>query len=274
MSGFTLTGLDGKVAVVTGAGRMRSIGRSIALDLARAGCDVALTGTGRPPESYPEEEKEAGWRDVESVAEEIRGLGRRAMTRTMSIDDEDACDRLADEVVTELGRVDVLVNAAAAPRGKDHARVVDMETDAWRRSIDINLHGTFYMCRAFARKMVAAGQGGAIINISSIASKMMREMRSAYSAGKVGMNALTSAMSKELGSDGIRVNSICPGYILTSRLDDVPADVRPTMVKDIPLGRAGEPEDISAIVVFLASDQGAWITGQQWNVDGGQVTMH
>jgi 3-oxoacyl-[acyl-carrier protein] reductase len=273
-NGFALTGLDGKVAVVTGGGRMRSIGRAIALDLARAGCDVALTGTGRAPETYPAEEQDVGWRDVESVAEEIRALGRRAMTHTMSIRDPAACEELASEVVSELGRVDVLVNAAAAPRGKDHARVVDMEIEAWQRSIDINLNGAFYMCRAFGRRMIDGERGGSIVNISSIASKMMREMRSAYSAGKVGMNALTSSMAKELGSAGIRVNSICPGYILTSRLEDVPADVRPRMIQEIPLGRAGLPEDISAIVVFLSSDQGSWITGQQWNVDGGQVTMH
>jgi 3-oxoacyl-[acyl-carrier protein] reductase len=273
-NGFALTGFEGKVAAVTGAGRMRSIGRAIALDLARAGCDVALTGTGRSPESYPAEEREAGWRDVESVADEIRAMGRRAMTSTMSINDPAACEQLAGDVVSELGRVDVLVNAAAAPRGNDHARVIDMEIEAWQRSIDINLNGAFYMCRAFGRRLVEGERGGSIVNISSIASKMMREMRSAYSAGKVGMNALTSSMAKELGSSGIRVNSICPGYILTSRLEDVPADVRPKMIQEIPLGRAGMPEDISAIVVFLASDQGAWITGQQWNIDGGQVTMH
>jgi 3-oxoacyl-[acyl-carrier protein] reductase/meso-butanediol dehydrogenase/(S,S)-butanediol dehydrogenase/diacetyl reductase len=253
---------------------MRSIGRSIAIDLARAGCDVALTGTGRPADAYPDEEKEVGWRDVESVADEIRSLGRRAMTRTMSIDQPVACDQLATDVVAELGRVDVLVNAAASARGKDHARVIDMDTEAWQRAIDINLNGTFYMCRAFGREMVEAGNGGSIVNISSIASKMMREMRSAYSASKVGMNALTSSMAKELGAEDVRVNAICPGYILTSRLEDVPADVRPKMVQEIPLGRAGMPEDISSIVVFLASDQGSWITGQQWNIDGGQVTMH
>ena len=107
---YALTGLEGKVAVVTGAGRMRSIGRPIAVELARAGCDVVVTGTGRDPSTYPDEEQAAGWRDIESVADEIRALGRRALPLVTSVADPDAVDALADRVVAELGRVDVLVN--------------------------------------------------------------------------------------------------------------------------------------------------------------------
>jgi len=171
--GLTLTGLDGKVVVVTGAGRRRSIGRAIAVELARAGCDVVLTGTGRPPERYPDDEKAVGWRDVDSVADEVRELGRRAFPIVSNVADEVAVARLADTVMHELGRIDFVVNNAGAARGPDRVPVVDLEPDVWRHVIDVNLNGTFYMSRAFGRLLVEQGRGGAIVNISSIGGKMM-----------------------------------------------------------------------------------------------------
>ena len=114
MSGLTLTGLDGKVAVVTGAGRMRSIGRPIAVEAACAGCDVVLTGTGRPPELYPDDEKEGGWRGIDAVADEARGLGRRALPLVSDVSDPAAVEALAQRVADEMGRVDIVVNNAGA----------------------------------------------------------------------------------------------------------------------------------------------------------------
>ncbi len=114
MSGLVLSGLEGKVAVVTGAGRMRSIGRPIAVELARAGCDVVLTGTGRPVERYPDDEQQVGWRDIDSVADEVRALGRRALPVVSDVSDPDAVDALAGSVLDDLGRVDVVVNNAGA----------------------------------------------------------------------------------------------------------------------------------------------------------------
>src|SRR3954454_691593 len=119
MSGLELSGLEGKVAVVTGAGRMRSIGRPIAVELARAGCDVVLTGTGRPLERYPQDERDAGWRDIDSVAEEVRALGRRALPVVSDVSDPDAVETLARRVLDELGRVDIVVNNAGAARGDE-----------------------------------------------------------------------------------------------------------------------------------------------------------
>src|SRR5215207_2822349 len=107
MNGLTLSGLDGKVAVVTGAGRMRSIGRPIAVELARAGCDIVLTGTGRPPERYPDDEKAAGWRDIDSVADEVRAVGRRVVPVVSDVSDHASVAALADRVVEEFGRVDI-----------------------------------------------------------------------------------------------------------------------------------------------------------------------
>ena len=268
---FTLTGFDGKVAVVTGAGRMRSIGRPIALALARAGCDVVLTGTGRAPETYPQDEQDAGWRDIESVADEIRALGRRALPVITSVADPAAVDALVARVVSELGRVDFLVNNAGASRGSDRVPVTELALDTWKRVMDTNLNGTFYMSRAFAQKMSAQGEGGAIVNISSLAARLLAPDSAAYATTKIAINGLTTIMAGELGPKNIRVNVVAPGIIDTSRLDDIP---RGKMWDDmiatfIPLGRAGTGEDVANMVTFLCSEQGAWITGQSIYVDGG-----
>ena len=272
MSSLELTGLDGKVAVVTGAGRMRSIGRPIAVELARAGCDVVVTGTGRSPDRYPDDEKAAGWRDIESVADEIRALGRKATAVVSDVSDDRSVDALVHQVIKEHGRIDFVVNNAGAARGEDRRPIVDVEPDVWRRVIDVNLNGSFLMSRAFARKMIEQGEGGGIVNISSIAGKMLPPENAAYAASKAGLHALTACMSGEVGKDNIRVNAICPGIIDTSRLDDMRGEMWDRVVQDyIPLGRAGTGEEIAYMTVFLCSDQGAWVTGQIYNVDGGQV---
>ncbi|HZQ35317.1 MAG TPA: SDR family NAD(P)-dependent oxidoreductase, partial [Dehalococcoidia bacterium] len=119
--------LKGKVAIVTGAGRRRSIGRPIAVELARVGCDVVLTGTGRKPEDYPEDEKAVGWRDIESVAEEVRALGRRALPLISDVRRAEAIDELVQRSVSELGGIDILINNAGAARGKDRVPVVELD---------------------------------------------------------------------------------------------------------------------------------------------------
>jgi NAD(P)-dependent dehydrogenase (short-subunit alcohol dehydrogenase family) len=255
---------------------MRSIGRPIAVELARAGCDVVLTGTGRDPSRYPDEEQAAGWHDIESVADEIRALGRRATAVVSDVTDADAVEALADTVLREHGRVDIVVNNAGSARGADRVPVVDLPLDIWRSVIDINLHGTFYMSRTFAQRLIAQADGGVIINISSIGGKLMPANAAAYAASKAAIHSLTSSMAKELGQHNIRVSAICPGIIDTSRMDDVPrGEPWDRMVSgSVPLGRAGTGEDIAWTCVYLCSDQGSWITGQSWNVDGGHMTAH
>ena len=271
--GYELTGLDGKVAVVTGAGRMRSIGRSMATELARAGCDVVVTGTGRG--NFTEAERAAGWGDIDAVADEIRGFGRRAIAAKLDVSDADAVDALAARVVDELGRVDILVNNAAPGRAADRKPTVDVDRRDWHTVIDVNLNGALYTSQAFARAMLALGKGGSIVNISSVGGKISGPQTAAYSASKAGLQSLTATMAKELGRDGIRVNAICPGIVDTGRLDDLRRAGRFDEVVDqnIPLGRAGTGLDIAAVVVFLCSDQGSWVTGQSWNVDGGMLTI-
>ena len=153
MSGF------GKVAVVTGAGRMRSIGRPIAVELARAGCDVVLTGTGRPPERYPDDEGAAGWRDIESVADAVRDLVHELLV-VFDISDAAAVEALAAEVVDAFGPVDILGNNAGAAHGEDRRPVVDPDPGLWRTLLDVNLTGSFLMSRTFGRLLLDAGGVG------------------------------------------------------------------------------------------------------------------
>ncbi len=287
-----LTGLEGKVAVVTGAGRMRGIGRAIAVALARAGCDVAITGTGRDPASLAEAERAAGWRDIDSVAEEIEALGHRALPLILDVTNAFQIDLVASNTVNALGRVDFVVNNAGSTRGLDQNPVVDVPPNAWRRVMDVNLNGAFYVSRAFGRRLVAQGEGGAIINISAIASKVFSANEAAYSASKAGQNALTACMAREMGQYKVRVNAVCPGLVDAARMDSTPRgkdaarqegvgakanagfDWDAHVETNIPLGRAGERDDVANAVVYLCSDQGSWITGQSINVDGGNCVWH
>ena len=275
MANYALSGLDGKVAVVTGAGRMRSIGRPCAVELARAGCDIVLTGTGRSPERYPDDERAAGWRDIDSVADEVRALGRRAMPIVSNVADHPSVCALADAVMAEFGRVDIVVNNAGAARGDDRNPVVQLDIDAWNTVINVNLNGTFLMSKVFGALLIDSGNGGSIVNMSSIAGKRLPPNTAAYAASKAAIQALTASMAQEVGQHGVRVNAICPGLIDTARMDLLGRDdVWQNMISQIPLGRAGVGEDIAAMTVFLCSDQGAWISGQSYNVDGGQVVEH
>ena len=275
MAGLNLTGIEGKVAVVTGAGRMKSIGRSIAVEMAKAGADVVITGTGRPPERYPDDEKAAGWRDIASVAEEIQAEGRRALPLVSDSGDENSVRELLDATLAEFGRVDFVVNNAGAARGPDRVPVVDMPIDAWDTVIRVNLRGPFLMSKIFGQQLIDAGNGGVIINISSIAGKVLGPNMAAYVASKAGLQGMTGGMAREIGKHGVRVNAICPGLVDTSRMADVFDDpdfaARASM---IPIGRAGLGEDIGWATVYLCSDQGSWITGQSINVCGGNAVAH
>ena len=276
MAGLELTGLDGKVAVVTGAGRMRSIGRRIAVELAKAGAHVAVTGSGRPPERYPDDERAAGWRDVESVAEEIEAAGRRALAAVSDVSDPEAVRALLAQVIARFGRVDFVVNNAAFARGPDRKPAVAIPIDVWRRVIDVNLNGAFYMSREFGQRLIEQGEGGAIVNISSVAGKRLGPNTSAYASSKAAIHALTGCMAGEMGRHGVRVNAICPGTVDTFRMDDIPRGEvwEERLRRNTPLGRASDGSDIAWMTVYLCSDQGNWITGQSINVDGGAVVQH
>jgi 3-oxoacyl-[acyl-carrier protein] reductase len=265
--------LAGKVAIVTGAGRMRSIGRPIANILTRAGAAVVITGTGRRPEDYPDDEKAAGWHDINSVAEEIRREGGHCLALVSDIRDESAVKGLIDRTIAEFGRLDIVINNASAARGPDRLPITEIPYDVWRRVFATNVDGTFLVSRAAARKMIAQGEGGSIVNISSIASKLAPVNTSAYAASKAAINALSRSMALELAPHQIRVNAVCPGIIDTFRMDDLGRGEKwKAFVKSmIPLGYPGDGTECAEIVLFLVTEHGKWITGQAINVDGGTV---
>ena len=136
--------LNGKVAIVTGAGRMRGIGRGTANVLARMGANVVITGTGRDPATFPDDEKQAGWRDIQSTAEEVEAHGVRALPLIVNVADEDDVEKMIDATLAEFGRIDIIVNNAAAPYGEDRVAVLDLPTDVFKKVVDVKLMGTFY----------------------------------------------------------------------------------------------------------------------------------
>lgn len=255
---------------------MRSIGRDIAKVLASAGCDIALVGTGRDPSTYPPDEQEAGWRDVDSVAAEVESLGRAAQSVVCDIRSEQSVQAALQSVIERFERIDILVNNAGASRGEDRKPIVEVEPSVWQTVIDVNLTGTFLMSRSVGQRMIAQGRGGCIVNISSIAGKRFQPSYGAYAASKAGIQALTACMAREVAGYGIRVNAVCPGLVDTSRMDSLRQDGtwEAFVEEHVPMGRAGTGVDIANAVVFLCSPASAWVTGQSWNIDGGTMTDH
>jgi len=263
--------LDGKVALVTGAGRLRGIGRATALALAELGADVVVTGTGRDPSTYPEDEKKAGWRDVESTAEQIRAHGRRALTWTGDVSKSEAVARLVDAVMTTFGRLDVLVNNAAYPRGNDRVPLPDLDEDVWRKVLEIKLTGAFLLCKRIVPIMVAQ-KWGRIINLSSVAGKRGSPNTAAYNAANFGIQGLTQSLAMEVARHGVTVNAVCPGTIDTARMDVLGrGDGWQRQLERIPMGRAASDEEVAGLIGFLCSPAAAFMTGQSINIDGGVV---
>jgi 3-oxoacyl-[acyl-carrier protein] reductase/meso-butanediol dehydrogenase/(S,S)-butanediol dehydrogenase/diacetyl reductase len=265
--------LAGKVALVTGAGRQRGIGRQIALALAREGADLVLNGSGSHPSTWPPEEQASGWKGLESVAEEVRALGGRAHIAVADLRDSAAVDGMIAKAVSVLGRLDILVNNAAAPRGADRTEVTKLSDELWLDVLGVKLNGAFYCSRAAARQMIAQGQGGRIINISSVAGKRGNPATSAYAIANTGVQMLGAVMARELGQHGITANSLCVGVTDTARIDDMGRGeaFQKLIRRIVPLNRPADPAEIAGVVAFLCRDEGGYITGQSINVDGGIV---
>lgn len=263
--------LAGKVALVTGSGRMRGTGRAIAVALAQHGCAVAVHGSGSSPDSWPLSEREAGWRGTASVADEIRSLGRRAEPFSADLTRSAEIDALFEQVVKTFGRVDILVNNAAAPHGADRNPVVAVSDAEWRRVVDVKLTGAFYASRAAARAFIAQATGGRIVNVSSIAGKIGAPEAAAYSAASAGLHMLGACLAREMAVHNVTVNSLCLGIVDTSRIDGFGRGelYQATLQRNVPLNRAGTPEEVARAVVFLCGPGGDYITGQSINVDGG-----
>ncbi len=271
----TMGDLDGKVAIVTGAGRLRGIGRAAAVELARMGADVVVTGTGRSPDRYPPDEKAVGWRDVESVADQVREQGRRALTLTVDVSSADDAQMMIDRTVEEFGRVDVLINNAAFARGPDRVPILELPEDIFQRVVDIKITGTFLCTKAAIERMIAQGDGGKIVNISSTAGKRGSANTLAYNASNFALVGMTQSMARELGPHGINVNCVCPGAVDTHRMDDIDREVRwGEMAAATPIGRNGTDDEVGAFCAYLCSDAASWIHGQSININGGAVMEH
>ncbi|HEX2171086.1 MAG TPA: SDR family NAD(P)-dependent oxidoreductase [Dehalococcoidia bacterium] len=265
--------LAGKVAIITGAGRLRGIGRATAVSLARLGCDVTVTGTGRDPSTFPPDEKEVGWRDIESTADQVRDLGRRALTVVADVSRSEDCRRIVDETMRAFGQVDILINNAAYPRAEDRVAVVDLDEDVLRRVLDIKVVGAFLLCKFVGRILIDQGQGGRIVNVSSIASKKSEANTSAYAAANAAIEGLTRSLARELAPHNVTVNAVCPGTIDTARMDVLGRgeDWERRIHRRIPLDRAATDEEVGEYIAFLCTKTASYITGQALNFDGGIV---
>src|SRR5215510_913353 len=233
--------LDGKVAIVTGAGRLRGIGRTTALALADYGADVVVTGTGRDPAKFPADEKAIGWRDIDSTAEQVRERGRRCLPIVADVASSADVKRTVAATLQEFGRVDILVNNSAFARGPDRVPLIELSEDLWRKVLEIKLTGSFLMCKAVLPTMIKQGQGGVIINISSIAGKRGFPNTAAYCTSNAGIQGFTQALALEVAPYQIRVNAVCPGIIDTARMDVVGRGEAWTksIEQMVPLHRAG-----------------------------------
>lgn len=247
----SLFSLDGRVALVTGASR--GIGAGIAKALAAAGADVAVHGNATPPDA---------------TCEAVRALGRKAAALAGDMADATTPDRLVAETVKTFGRLDIVVNNAGIIR---RAPTVDTSDADWHAVIDVNLHGVFRLCRAAGRHMIAAGQGGKIINIASMLSFQGGLNVPAYAASKSAVAGLTREMSNEWAGRGINVNAIAPGYFRTDNTEALQKDETRNgqILERIPAKRWGETSDLDGACVFLASNASDYVSGHILAVDGG-----
>jgi len=268
--------LDGKVALITGAGRRKGIGAACAYRLAEGGAAVIITDINGPFEEFPNYKVGAG-DELAKVADGIRELGVKVLPLFADISSEESVQLLVAEAKKEFGRVDILVNNAGGSPGP--APLTQFTLAAWEKTLAINLTGTFLCCREVVPLMIENG-GGKIVNISSRAARRGAIWMHAYSAAKAGILGLTKSMALELAPFNICVNALLPGDIESDFKQwglEVEAQVRGTTVEALkgaivratPLGRLGSPEDVAAAVAFFASPDSDYLTGEIMNISGG-----
>lgn len=244
--------LTSKIALVTGAGR--GIGRAVAKKLAEHGAYVYVNYNGS---------KEAAEHTVEGIVQ----AGGQAEAIPCSVADFKACGEMIATVIKQSGRLDILVNNAGITRD---GLLMKMSEEEFDQVLDVNLKGTFHTIRHVSRYMLRQ-RSGVIINISSVSGVLGNAGQANYSASKAGVIGLTKSTARELASRGIRVNAIAPGYVETDMTNELSEEVKKQMLAQIPLGRAAQPEEIARVVLFLASDQSSYMTGQVLSVDGGMA---
>ena len=279
-----MAGLEGKVALVTGAGGMRGVGRATVMKLAGLGADIALTDVHRETEDLPPAEVRTAWRGVDAVTQEVEAEGRRAFPVYCDLGDSGQIERMVEQVMDHYGRIDILVNNARAIIGRDKVSVTELEQEVWEHFLRINTTAPYLLTKEVGRRMIEAGNGGRIINIASNASKQASATGAAYSASKFAVLGLTQASALDLAPYGITVNAVCPGPINTDRMsywerdqaaergisqEEFRSQIVQAGAQASPLGRIAEPQDVANMVAFLASDEASFVTGQAYNVNGG-----
>lgn len=239
----------GQTAIITGGGR--GIGKSIAEAFAKKSVNIVVVGT-----NY----------DVASqTANNLKNAGIKSLAIRADVSIATDVKNIFETTLNEFGRIDILVNNAGITRD---ALIIRMKDEDWDRVIDINLKGTFLCCRE-AIKIMMKQKYGRIINISSIVGFMGNIGQANYSASKAGIAGLTKSIAKEYANRGITVNAIAPGFITTAMTETIPENIKSEMLKSIPMGRFGTPDDVANAVIFLASPEAGYITGQILHVNGG-----
>ncbi len=277
--------LDGKVAMITGCGGERGVGRAIARRLAADGADLVMTDVAPTGTRVVTSKPATQWGGLEAVAAEIRAAGQRAVTGLLDIRSNRQIHDVIAKALETFGRVDILVNNAAAPPGDDRVPVVELSEEAWDSVLDVNLKGTFLVSKAVATEMLRQKVRGRIMHIASDKAKTGSANLAAYCASKFGLVGFTQALAMELAPAGITVNAICPGAIDTERVDyfgrreDGSYDEAKRIERirqlgaAVPLGRLTTPQDVAEVASFLASGAAEYLTGQAINVSGGTI-MH
>ncbi len=278
--------LDGKVALVTGAGSIRGMGRAVAKRLANEGADVSIVDQVMAPKSiWPGEEN---WGGLPEVVKEIEALGQQGLAIVGDISNSKDIDNVVSKTLEKFGKIDILAHCAAI-RGPVGPHIVELDEAVWRKVINVNLTGSFLICKAVAKTMIPDPEGKKIVIIASVAGTFGAPGSSSYCASKYGTIGLAKTLALELAQYKINVNAINPDTISTNLVDErmVAAAERegisiqeflkrraespppPGVGPNIPLGRHGDPGEVADLVYFLVSEQSSYITGQTINIDGG-----